>query len=62
MGNKSLQREIENIPKNSPKSFEEFLIKYQLILHDKNTHVIQIKYALTQLYGNVPGFYLNGKF
>lgn len=62
MGNKSLQKEIENIPKNSLKPFEEFLIKYQLILHEKNTHVIQIKYALTQLYGNVPGFFLNGTY
>lgn len=62
MGNKLLQGEIENIPKNSPRAFEEFLLKYQNILHEKNTHVVQVKYALTQLYGNVPGFFLHGKF
>lgn len=59
-GNLSLQREIEILDKKSPEAFEEFLLKYKETLHDQNTHVLQIKYALTQLYGNVPGFMMHG--
>lgn len=60
-GNNALQSEIGNLNKNDPKEFEQFLIKYEGALHPLNTHVIQIKYALTQLYGNVRGFSLSGK-
>lgn len=34
-------------------------VKY--LLHAKNTFVLQVKYALTQLYGNVENFLLHGK-
>lgn len=61
LGNTALQREIGNLNKNDPKEFERFLIKYAEALHPLNSHVIQIKYALTQLYGNVRGFMLSGK-
>lgn len=60
-GNKSLQDEIEGLNKKSPRDFEKFLLRYKDTLHDRNTHVVQVKYALVQLYGNVAGFYLNGK-
>lgn len=32
----------------------------EALLHEKNTFVLQIKYALTQLYGNVTGFKWDG--
>lgn len=55
-GNNTISKEIEQINKSSPRGFEEFLLKYRDTLHDKNTHVLQVKYALVQLYGNVNGF------
>ncbi|XP_055373089.1 SET domain-containing protein SmydA-8 [Condylostylus longicornis] len=58
-GNTAIQKEIENLDKKSPKDFEEFIVKYQDTLHEKNTHILQIKYALTQLYGNVEKFLLH---
>lgn len=54
-------KEIDSLDKTSVKAFEEFLFRYREILHEKNTHVLQVKYALTQLYGNAPGFSLLGK-
>lgn len=60
-GNNAMTKEIESLDKSSPKQFEEFLHRYRDTLHEKNTHVLQVKYALTQLYGNVEGFYLHGK-
>lgn len=59
-GNNAMQKEIVALPKNSPRPYEEFIIKYQGTLHERNTHVLQVKYALTQLYGNVKGFQMNG--
>lgn len=32
----------------------------ELLLHEQNTFVLQIKYALTQLYGKVDGFHWHG--
>lgn len=32
-----------------------------VLLHERNTFVVQIKYALTQLYGRVNGFLWHGK-
>lgn len=34
----------------------------EALLHEKNTFVLQIKYALTQLYGNVSGFKWDGMY
>lgn len=61
-GNTALQTEIAKLNRNEPKEFEQFLIKYADTIHPLNSHAIQIKYALTQLYGNVRGFTLSGKF
>lgn len=66
-----LQFEIENLPKRSPYDLELFLEKYclrrngangEVLLHATNTFVLQIKYALTQLYGNVGGFLFDGEY
>lgn len=65
-----LQFEIENLPKHSPYDLELFIEKYclrrngangEILLHQNNTFILQIKYALTQLYGNVSGFLLPGR-
>lgn len=32
----------------------------EILLHEQNTFVLQVKYALTQLYGNVSGFLWDG--
>uniref|UniRef100_W8B5D3 Protein msta, isoform A n=1 Tax=Ceratitis capitata TaxID=7213 RepID=W8B5D3_CERCA len=58
-GNGAMVKEIESLNKKSPRVFEEFLHRYRDTLHEKNTHVLQVKYALTQLYGNAPGFQMH---
>lgn len=73
-----LQFAIENIDRLAPYDFEAFLEKYcyhqtqtangsdiidsNILLHERNTFVLQVKYALTQLYGNVSGFLWHGMF
>lgn len=71
-----LQFAVENLEKSSPYDFEMFLEKYcyqttssngdfansDILLHEQNTFALQIKYALTQLYGNVSGFLWHGTF
>lgn len=38
------------------------VIDSNILLHERNTFVLQVKYALTQLYGNVSGFLWHGTF
>lgn len=54
-GQKSLMHEICSLNRESPKEFEAFLSKYRGALHETNTNVLQVKYALTQLYGSCAG-------
>ncbi|XP_068150110.1 SET domain-containing protein SmydA-8 [Drosophila tropicalis] len=51
-----LQLEIESLDKSTPTALEDFIYRHRIDLHETNTHVLQVKYALTQLYGNAPGF------
>lgn len=37
-------------------------LSVEILLHEQNTFALQIKYALTQLYGNVGGFLWHGTF
>lgn len=65
-GNDSLKEEIMRINKRSPEEFEKFISKYSKdpdssVLHPKNYHILQVKHALIQLYGNIPGYLLSGK-
>ncbi|XP_046405956.1 SET domain-containing protein SmydA-8-like isoform X2 [Ischnura elegans] len=46
---------MKNIPKTDPEILEEFLVKYRKELHPLNHHAIQVKYALNQIYGKIPG-------
>lgn len=59
-GNESVRKEILDMDKSGPKPLEEFLIKYENLLHPINYHFLEIKYALTQMYGNIDGFKLTG--
>lgn len=61
-GNESIRKEILNMDKSNPRNLEEFLIKYEDLLHPSNYHVLEIKYVLTQLYGNIDGFKLLGTY
>lgn len=60
-GNRALSDELDKMERRSPRPLEEWLQKYEETLHPRNTHVLQVKYALIQLYGNVGGFYLHGE-
>ncbi|KAI4456165.1 set and mynd domain containing arthropod-specific member 4 isoform a [Holotrichia oblita] len=55
-GNEALRNEILSLNKSDPKSFEAFLEKYKDVLHSTNTHVLEVKYALSQMYGNLNGY------
>lgn len=52
-------KEITALDRNSPKEFESFLNKYRGALHETNSYMLQVKYALTQMYGNMEGYRLN---
>ena len=65
LGNETLKEELSRINKKTPDGFEHFIRKYasdpdSAVLHPKNSHILQIKHALVQLYGNKPGYYLSG--
>ncbi|ALC45151.1 CG18136, partial [Drosophila busckii] len=54
----ALQSELEALDKSQPSVFEDFIYRHRIELHETNTHVLQAKYALTQLYGSAPGYSL----
>ncbi|XP_063903884.1 SET domain-containing protein SmydA-8 isoform X2 [Zophobas morio] len=56
--NESLKREVSQLDKADPGSLEEFLDRYKTVLHEKNSFALQVKYALTQMYGNMEGYRL----
>lgn len=61
-GNDVLKNEIRQIDKDRPDYFEKFLVKYEDTLHTKNYHVLEVKYALSQMYGNMHGYTLKGNY
>lgn len=60
--NQIITNEIQCIDKKNPHKFEDFIEKYKTILHATNSHVLKVKYALMQMYGNVKGFLESGMF
>ncbi|GAB0093570.1 SET domain-containing protein [Sergentomyia squamirostris] len=58
-GNRAMLKEISELDQTNPKEFEAFILKYRDTLHGTNTHMLQVKYALIQLYGNIPGFHMS---
>lgn len=60
-GNEAIVKDLQSLDKTNPKEYEEFIIKYEQALHPTNYHIIQIKYALTHMYGHIPGFTHNGE-
>jgi hypothetical protein len=58
--NQSLTKEIESLPKSGPEHLELFLNKYETTLHPTNSHILQVKFALVQFYGNAMGYNLAG--
>lgn len=61
-GNDALKMEIRGLNKKRPQNFEDFLVKYRNTLHATNCHFLEVKYALSQMYGNMEGFRLSGKY
>ncbi|EDW69913.1 SET domain-containing protein SmydA-8 [Drosophila virilis] len=51
-----IEQELESLDKTTPLSLEDFLYRHRVELHETNTHILQAKYALTQLYGHATGF------
>jgi hypothetical protein len=52
----SITNEIESLDKTGPEDLEMFLEKYQSMLHPTSSHILQVKFALTQIYGNALGY------
>lgn len=54
-GNESFKKELEGIDKSvgELESLIERYLKVPSVFHDRNYHIVQAKYALTQLYGNM---------
>jgi hypothetical protein len=59
-GNDAIRQEISALDKSEPQVFEEFLNKYKDALHPTNWHMLEVKYALSQMYGNMKKFLLSG--
>jgi hypothetical protein len=60
-GNDSIRHEIAALDKSEPQALEGFLDKYKTALHPTNWHMLQVKYALSQMYGNMQGLLLSGE-
>lgn len=60
-GNEAIRKDIALLNKTRPKDLEEFIIKYEQALHPENFHVVEVKYALSQMYGHLDGYTYNGK-
>ncbi|XP_069699805.1 SET domain-containing protein SmydA-8-like isoform X2 [Periplaneta americana] len=58
-GNDAIRQEITLLDKSKPENLEGFLEKYKDALHQKNWHMLEVKYALSQMYGNIPGYLLS---
>ncbi|XP_021942369.1 protein msta [Zootermopsis nevadensis] len=58
-GNDAIRREISALDKSKPQGLEDFLDKYKGALHPANGHILEVKYALSQMYGNMQGFLLS---
>lgn len=61
-GNEAIKKEISEMDTRHPRNLEKFLIKYENLLHPTNYHFLEVKYALSQIYGNVDPFKLTGTF
>lgn len=53
---------LDSLNKKSVKDCEKFLKDFENILPDGSCFVVDVKYALCLLYGNVDGFYFGGLF
>jgi hypothetical protein len=61
-GNEAILQEIAALDKSKPQALEKFLDKYRDALHPTNWHMLEIKYALSQMYGNMQGLFLSGEY
>jgi hypothetical protein len=61
-GNEAVLQEIAALDKSKPQALEEFLDKYRDALHPTNWHMLEVKYALSQMYGNMQGLLLSGEY
>jgi hypothetical protein len=60
-GNDAIRQEIAALDKSKTQALEGFLDKYKDALHPNNWHMLEVKYALSQMYGNIQGLLLSGK-
>lgn len=58
--NQELKKEISVL--KTPEDLEFFLTKYENALHPQNSHFLEVKYGLCQIYGEAEGFELPSKY
>lgn len=51
---------LKNLSNKSPPTLEEFLIENSGEIHDNHLLMIEVKYALCLMYGNIVGFRYEG--
>jgi hypothetical protein len=51
---------LQNLSNKSPRTLEEFLNENLREIHDNHLLMVEVKYALCLMYGNIVGFQYEG--
>lgn len=55
-----MQMKLQNLSNKSPRTLEEFLMENSREIHDNHLLMVEVKYALCLMYGNIAGFRYEG--
>lgn len=57
---KRVEQQLKSLSNKSPRTLEEFLIESSRDIHDNHLLMIEVKYALCLMYGNIAEFRYEG--
>jgi hypothetical protein len=57
-----VQAQLKSLSNKSPRTLEEFLMENSCNIHDDHLLMVEVKYALCLMYGNVAGFRYEGRY
>jgi hypothetical protein len=55
-----MQLKLQNLSNKSPRTLEEFLMENSREIHDNHLLMVEVKYALCLMYGNIAEFQYEG--
>lgn len=55
-----MQLDLRSLSNKNPRTLEEFLMNNSAEIHDDHSLMIEVKYALCLMYGNIIGFRYEG--